>query len=312
MSNNFKYYTFAFLAVLLFSACAKKEYQSIEELDDLNIRNYIQSNKLDVVQFEETGIFYSIIEEGTGAELNYEEKVPLVFTLKTIDGAYASVDTFSSANRYYDYLGYFPYGSASANIPGAPLDQETGMKLLIKKALKKSNGKIRIIVPSRLAFGRNGTSVIPSNASIDYVVHAIDTASLSAYEDASILQYMLSNGLQANEFSKTETGIYYKINSIGEGDFLNQDSRFKAAYDLKFLDGKSFQKADSATFDLGGVIPAWQEIMPKVKDKGKVRMLIPSTEAYGFEGSRDPSTGSYAIAPFSALDYEVEVQKVLK
>lgn len=312
MINNFKYYTFAFLAVLLFSACEKKEYQTIEELDALNISSYIQKNGLDVKEFEQTGIFYSIVEEGDGAALNYEERVPLVFTLKTLNGVYSSVDTFSSANRYYDYLGYFPYGSASANAPGSPLDKETGMKVLLKQVLKNANGKIRIIVPSRLAFGRNGTKLIPSNASVDYVIHAIDPATMESYEDTSILQYMLRAGLQVSEFTKTESGVYYKINALGEGDFLTETSTFKTAYDLKFLDGKSFQKADSVRIDLATVIPAWQEIMPKVKEKGKVRMLIPSPQAYGLSGRTDPNTGQITIPPFMALDYEVEVQEVIK
>lgn len=312
MINNFKYYTFSFLALLLLSSCDKKDYQTIEELDEENIQAYIQKNNLNVQEFEQTGMFYSILEEGNGAELDYEGKVPLVFTLKTIDGVYSALDTFSAANRYYDHLGYFPYGSASANAPGSPLDKEIGMKVLLKKALKHSNGKIRIIVPSRLAFGRNGTKVIPSNASIDYVIHAIDTASMAAYENESILQYMQRSGVQVSEFEKTETGIYYKINSIGEGAFLTKESNIKAAYDLKFLDGKTFQKADSASLSLSSVIKAWTEVLPKLKEKGKVRMFIPSSQAYGVGGSVDPNTGQVTIAPFSALDYDVEVQKVLK
>src|SRR5690554_2781027 len=112
MNSNFKYYTFAIFALLFFSACEKKEYQTIEELDNLAIQEYILKNNLSVTQFEESGIFYSVIEEGTGRELKYEEKVPLVYTLKTLDGSYSAIDTFSASNRYYDYLGYFPYGSA--------------------------------------------------------------------------------------------------------------------------------------------------------------------------------------------------------
>lgn len=312
MNNNFKYYTVAFLAFLLFSACDKKEYQTIEELDALNINNYIQKNNLDVKQYEETGIFYSVVEEGTGRELNYEEKVPLVFTLKTLDGAYSSVDTFSSNNRYYDYLGYFPYGSASANAPGLPLDKENGMKMLLKKVLKNANGKIRIIVPSRMAFGRNGNKLIPSNASIDYVIHAIDIDDMSNYEDASIREYMLANGLQLNEFEKTSTGVYYKVNELGTGDFLSESSSFIASYDMKFLDGKVFQKSDSANFNLNELIGAWKEVLPKVKENGKVRLLTPSSQAYGLKGSLDPSTGANTVPPFSSLDYEVKVLSVVK
>lgn len=311
MNNNLKYYTFAFLALLFFSACDKKEYQTIVELDDSNIQEYIQKNGISVEEYENTGIYYSIVEEGTGPVINYEDKIPLVFTLKTLDGTYNSVDTFSAANRYYDFLGYFPYGSASANAPGSPLDQETGMKVILKNVLKNANGKVRVIVPSRLAYGRNGTKLIPSNASIDYLIHAIDPENIPAYEDESIRKYIASLGFQSSDFEKTSTGIYYKIDALGTGEFLNESTNFKAAYDLKFLDGASFQKADSATFNLKEVIPAWREVMPKVKESGKIRMLIPSAQAYGFEGRKDQNTGAVAIPPFASLDYEVQVVKVL-
>lgn len=306
MNYNLKYYTFAILALLFFSACQKKEYQTIEELDNLKIQEYILKNNLSVTQFEETGIFYSVLEEGTGRELKYEEKVPLVFTLKTLDGGYSAIDTFSISNRYYDFLGYFPYGSASANAPGSPLDKEEGMKVILKKMLKNANGKIRIIVPSRLSFGRNGTKLVPSNASLDYVIHAIDIDSLPAYEDVSIRKYMLANGLQPNDFVKTNTGIYYKINELGTGDFLSNTASFKASYDLKFLDGQAFQKADSVTFGLKGLIAAWQEVLPNVKENGKVRMLIPSSQAYGIEGN------STTIPPFASLDYDIKVLNIIK
>jgi FKBP-type peptidyl-prolyl cis-trans isomerase len=311
MNKNFKYYTFAFLAIFFISACEKREYQTIEELDDVNISNYIRQNNINVQEYEETGIYYSILEEGTGQELDYEKKVPLVYTLKTLDGAFSSIDTFSAGNRYYDYLGYFPYGSAGANAPGSPLDKEDGMKVILKNVLKNTNGKIRIIVPSRLAFGRNGTKFIPPNSSIDYEIHAIDLATLPDYEDESIRQYMAANGLQLSDFEKTTTGIYYSVSEVGTGEFLNENTSFKAAYDLKFLDGKTFQKADSATFSLNGVIDAWKEVMPKVKENGKVRMLIPSSQAYGLTGSLDPQ-GAIAIPPFAALDYDVKVQSILK
>src|SRR5690554_3628020 len=305
MNKNLKYYTFAFLVVFLFSACEKKDYQTIKELDEVNISNYIQKNNINVRQYEESGIYYSIIEEGTGQELDYEKRVPLVYTLKTLDGTYSSIDTFSASNRYYDFLGYFPYGSAIATAPGSTVDQEEGMKAILKNILKNTNGKIRIIVPSRHAFGRNGTKVIPPNASIDYEIHAIDIDSLSAYEDASIRKYITSNGFQLSEFETTSTGIYYKISEVGTGEFLNETTNFKAAYDLKFLNGITFQKSDSVTFNLKEVISSWKEVLPKLKENGKVRMLIPSSEAYGLVGSKDP-LGAIAIPPFSALDYEVE------
>src|SRR5690606_35091178 len=110
-----------------------------------------------VVPFGSTGMYYEILEEGSGRELDYKEKIPLVYSFTTLDKSYSSADTFSVSNRYADFLGYFPYGSTVANSqPGSPLDKEEGLKVVLKEALKHANGKIRILVPSRLAYGKNG------------------------------------------------------------------------------------------------------------------------------------------------------------
>src|SRR3546814_16207486 len=108
--------------------------------------------------FGNTGMYYQVLEEGNGKELDYTEIVPLVFTLKTHDGTFSSLDTFNVVNRYADYLGYFPYGSAVAGSQsGSPLDKEEGLKLILNQVLKHANGKVRVLVHSIYAFGRIGS-----------------------------------------------------------------------------------------------------------------------------------------------------------
>src|SRR3546814_950219 len=97
--------------------CSKKEYQSCEELDNANIREYIQQNNLTVHQYKETDLFYQVLEEGTGNPIDYTETYPIVYTVKSLDGKYNAADTLSINNRYADYFGYFPFGSAYAGTP---------------------------------------------------------------------------------------------------------------------------------------------------------------------------------------------------
>jgi FKBP-type peptidyl-prolyl cis-trans isomerase FkpA len=46
-----------------------------------------------------TGMYYKIISQGTGASLEYSDKVSLVFTVKSFDGKYTSADTI--INHFY-------------------------------------------------------------------------------------------------------------------------------------------------------------------------------------------------------------------
>ena len=217
------------------------------------------------------------------------------------------------ANRYADYLGYFPYGSAVAdNNSGSPLDKEEGMKVVLNKALKFANGKVRILVPSRLAYGRNGSGSIGSNQSLDYTIHAVDPDDLPAYEDQSIQQYLSSTGIPASNFLKTESGIYYHISNPGAGVQITPEARLKVGYTLRTLNGKVLEQSatDSTTMNLATTINGWKEILPKIKEGGKVRMVLPSTQAYGLKGNISTTSGLNSIPPFSALDFEVSVKDV--
>jgi len=307
-----KYFSVLCLAALgLLAACEKQEYQSVEALDNQNIEAYIQANNLTVEPLGNTGMYYQVLQEGTGAELQYTSKYPIVYTVKSLDGTYAVTDTFASTNRYMDYLAYFlgesTQGSSYANIPSyqSLFEKDEGLKYAIRTVLQKANGQIRVIVPSRLlSYGRNGNSDlgIPSNASMDYVIRVLDSASLPGYEDENIRKRMEALKLNLADYEKTESGIYYHISEPGDGDTITVDSTLTIAYAGSLLNGSSFDQSDSATFVLSNLIPSWKEILPKLHKGGSVRFFTPSSQAYG-------ASGGSSIPPFSPLDFEITVRK---
>lgn len=296
------------LGLAVFAACKKQEYTSIEELDTTNIEAYIRENNLTVEPLGETGMFYQIIEEGKGQPLSYTGKYPLVYTVRSLDGTYSVTDTFSSASRYMDYLGYFlgesPQGSAIANRPDyqGQLEKDEGLKMALHGILQKTDGKIRVLIPSRLmSHGRNGNTDlgIPSNASMDFVIRVIDSASMPAYEDLSIQKRMESLGLKLADFEKTESGIYYNIGKQGEGKEIGIDSTITAVYSGSLLNGTEVDKSDSTKFMPKNQVKFWQEILPKINKGGEVHFFTPSKVAYGYSGGP---------APFSAMEYKVTIK----
>ena len=106
MKQFFKYLlTFTLLSVILVS-CAK-EYETIEVIDDRNVKDYIKKNNLSVQEYNGTGMYYQVVSPGNGSDLQYSDQTPILLTIRSIDGKFASVDTFAGGNRYYNYLGYF-------------------------------------------------------------------------------------------------------------------------------------------------------------------------------------------------------------
>ncbi|TZF81860.1 hypothetical protein FW774_17575 [Pedobacter sp. BS3] len=278
------------LGLLAFSSC-KKEYESIEQYDERQIQSYIKANNLTgMTPYNDTGIYSKIITPGTGSEMDYTEQVPLVYTMKTLDGSYSSTDTI--VNHYGNYLGYFGI---------------TGLREGVKEVLKNRGGEIRLLIPSRLAYGRNGSGSIPGNASLDVTVKALDIAGLDEYEDQMIKKYMDANGLTSS-YTKTADGIYYRVVEMGSGSPITADSVITATYVGKLLNGTYFDGSATASstltsYTLNTLADCWVNILPLVKEGSTVRFISPSKYGYGL-------TGSGAVPAFSPLYFDVKVTDV--
>lgn len=279
----------AFVAV--FSACTK-EYASISEEDETNIQAYLSANNLSMQKFDTTGAYYSIVSPGTGPDLDYTKQIPLIFTVKSLDGKYTSQDTF--VNHYANRFGYYT---------------PEVLREAIMANLKKEGGTIRVIVPSRKAFGRNGSGPIPGNASLDYTVKVLERAKLAQYEDAVIQNYLKANSLSG--YTKSADGIWYKIAEAGTGtNAITLDSTLTFNYTGKLLNGTVFESNEGVTTVLSGYIPSWQKIIPLVKEGGSVRFIAPSSFSYGLSGSQAGGVGQISIPAFAPLDFDVKITDV--
>lgn len=297
-----------FLAAIFVSGC-KKEYETIAEIDTKEIDAYVSANSL--TGFESfNNIRYKVVKPGAGQAIDYKEKTPILVTVKSLNGSFVAADTFAVYNRYSDYFGYF-------RLKGFADKEE--IRELIKTKLVKKGGEIRMLVPSSLAYGRDGYSYfegyskisVGSNSSLDVTVKVIDD--LAKYENAAILKYIADNKFEG--FKRTTSGLYYKKISDGAGDSIRVDSTIKVSYTGKLLNGKAFETVtdDNATsFVLRDLAKGWQEGIPYIKEGGSIRLIMPSHLAYGISGSTNPYTGLTDIPPFSTLDFEIKVIDVSK
>jgi FKBP-type peptidyl-prolyl cis-trans isomerase FkpA len=297
MMKNF--YTLIVLcaSVFLMAGCEKKDYENTEEMDKRLIGEYLRANNLTMTSRNDS-IYYQIVKQGTGAAIKNSEMVPLIFTVRSLDGKYVAADTFAASNRFGasgQYAGYF---------------SPAGLRVAAVELLKNRGGEIRVIIPSRYAYGRNGVGSIPGNASLDYTLKIInEKAGLPAYEDLSINKYLQANSLTG--FTKTSSGMYYKILTAGTGSPITLDSTITVKYSGRLLNGSVFDQTsgdNTASFVLKDMIQGWKEAIPMIKGGGKMRLLIPSPLAYGLSGSI--SGGMVIIPTASALDFEVEVTDV--
>lgn len=279
----------ACLVILLGLNACTKSYPGIDEVDSQAVSKYIQDNNLSVQQYGQSGIYYQIITQGTGPDIDYSTQIPILYTVKTLDGNYSSLDTIG--NRYANFFGYFKPDS---------------LREVIKNALVKQGGSIRIIMPSRFAFGKSGSGSIPGNSSLDFTVTALTANKLPEYEDYVIGEYLQDNNLSG--FTKASEGYYYKIIDPGTGvDAITESTTITVEYTGKLLNGTVFDQTATgatATFVLGNTVEGWRLAVPMLKEGGTMQLVIPSSLAYGLNGSG-------AIPPFNALYFSIKVTDVV-
>jgi len=298
-----KIFTLLLIVATGLSACKKTQDQpDIRVYDQEQIQKYIADNGL--TGFSEdttpdgtgtTGIRYKIISQGTGDTLKYSDQISLVYTLKSFDGKYISSDTIT--NHINGFLGYF---KSQYNLP-------EGVQLAIHNILRYKGSSMRLLIPSRLAYGVSGygsgsiTNVntrIAGNQCLDYYVNVIGDQ--SAYDDKVINNFLTAHSLTG--YSKDfvlidSSGIqlkkyyYYKIVTPGTGTVgaISEFSKLTMTYGGSLLNTFSFDYANYTTavvytpYDLKSLYgPAVEHVLEHHATTGtSLQVILPSAIGLG-------------------------------
>lgn len=104
-----------------------------------------------------------------------------------------------------------------------------------------------------------------------------------ASEEAEMQNYATSISMAATRHS---TGVYYQILNQGSGPAPTFSSVLSVRYTGKLLNGTIFdsQTTNPVSFPLGQVILGWQVGLSLIQKGGVIRLIIPSSLAYGCQG----------------------------
>lgn len=119
----------------------------------------------------------------------------------------------------------------------------------------------------------------------------------------------LAENAKRAEVTVTASGLQYEILVGAEGEKPSRDSTVRTHYHGTLIDGtvfdSSYQRGEPAEFPVSGVIAGWTEALQLMSPGAKLRLYIPHNLAYGERGAGN------AIAPFSALIFDVELLAIL-
>ncbi|HVS92374.1 MAG TPA: FKBP-type peptidyl-prolyl cis-trans isomerase [Mucilaginibacter sp.] len=266
-------------AIGLVSCRRDKVEPDIKQYDQQQIQSYMAANglagamKRDTSGGDTTGIYYQVMNAGSGPALDWPSVISYVYTIRTFDGKYTVADTM--INHYFGYVGHI--------VP-------SGLALAVHNILKYKGAKARLLIPSHLAYGRSGvgsgsSSVangrIAGNQCLDVTVEIINDQ--AAYDDMVIQSYMTSQGLTG--YTKTADGLWYKITTAGTGtDPITENSTVTFTYNARLLNNAEVDNSGITTASSRAVtdfVLGVQEGLQKATKGAVISMLVPSALAYG-------------------------------
>jgi FKBP-type peptidyl-prolyl cis-trans isomerase FkpA len=102
-------------------------------------------------------------------------------------------------------------------------------------------------------------------------------------EQTEIVNYAAANGINATAHS---SGLYYQITNGGSGPSPTAGSKVFIKYTGKLLNGTIFDNQSSApvSYGLNGMILGFQIGLPLIQKNGIIKLIIPSSLAYGCKG----------------------------
>ena len=133
-----------------------------------------------------------------------------------------------------------------------------------------------------------------------------DTACMPVAADTEapqITAFCTANGIN---YTVDSNGIYYQVVDEGAGVKPNENSVITVTYIATTLDGKVIEDktSDPVTASLSQFIEGWRIAIPYIQKGGHMKMVIPSSLAYGCTGI------SNVIAPNSPLYYDISLVDV--
>jgi FKBP-type peptidyl-prolyl cis-trans isomerase len=118
----------------------------------------------------------------------------------------------------------------------------------------------------------------------------------------------LAENRKRDNIVTTSSGLQYEVLTAGKGEPPKATDNVTVNYRGTLLNGNefdsSYKRGEPASFQVGGVIPGWQEALQLMKTGSKWKVFVPPDLAYGPRGA-----GS-VIGPNEVLIFEIELIKV--
>ena len=102
-------------------------------------------------------------------------------------------------------------------------------------------------------------------------------------ETGQMQAYATANGIN---YTTHSSGVFYEIITQGSGSTASANSKIYITYTGKLLDGTVFDQQNTVNVSgwaLSGLIEGWRIGIPLIQKGGRIKLIVPSSLAYGCE-----------------------------
>ena len=215
------------------------------------------------------------------------------------------------------------------------LDMQYGEEFICKgfteaMGMVPEGGTMRFVIPSELGFDSTGFDKyikpyaalvvkMRMNDVMDQAEHDAKQAKLEAEQEAEKQRLLLEESQLIDEYVKdngitvepTESGLYIIPVEKGEGNMAKSGDKVSVHYTLNNLKGElvesSYDYGEPMSFIIGQgeMIPAIEEALLKMAPGAKVKLLSPSSQAFG-----EVEIDKALLPPYSPLLIELELVSI--
>lgn len=325
--NNKVHFLFLLLIAASFINCDRvPEDQVGEEMARFNA--WIQVNGISENYKTSSGLYYISEREGTGEVPSDSDIVIYSYVVRNLDG-FIYKNTYKDTAKLYDIYGiYNPKTHFTPEVNLFLLNYGTPKGLIEGISKMRVGGKSRMIMPSSLAYGKNGSSSISEYTSLIWDVELVRVfkGSFEEYEE-NITQKYLTDSTGFNLINDT---VYYKKllpNAIinkkpikGDSVYVKYVGRYldgfifdtnikKVALDSNIFNGNNkYYNVQKLLIGTTSVTKGYEFALKQMNEGEKAVFVIPSKYMYGKAGQ---SSGSTSIPPYTPLVFEIELVKVI-
>jgi FKBP-type peptidyl-prolyl cis-trans isomerase len=268
-------------------SCNDRDDELQKEKELRLLKQYLELKSISVEPVS-SGLYFIPTFEGTGAKPQQQHWVIIRYTGRLVNDRMFDTTEENKARNNNIYSSSIMYGDKRLPIASLPVKGvQEGLMLM------NEGSRATLIIPSHLAFGKEGAGIVPSYSTLVYDIELVKVISNpELYEkemiDDYIAQYNDSTHLVVE---KKVSGLYYIEILEGTGENTPQPAnRVSVYYEGRLTDGRVFDTNMGGTvmsFDIGALqmIEGFEEAVKLMKTEGRSRVVIPSSIGYGPLGS---------------------------